>query len=402
VWRDPAAGGGPPNNWQSVFGGDAWTFDEATGQYYLHSFLPEQPDLDWRNPEVERAMHGVLRFWLDRGVDGFRIDVIHAIAKDPELRDNPLIEGGHPGYLGQEQRYNQNHPDVHVMLKGIRSVLDEYEARTTVGEVFIMDPDEVGKYYGDDDELHLAFNFSFLRAPWSAQRFRDEIERFEAAVADRGWPDVVLSNHDVSRHATRYDDPVLGDDRARVAAMLLLTTRGTPFLYYGEEIGMRDVPIPDDRLCDPVALNIHPKVGRDPERTPMQWSAGPGAGFTEAVPWLPIAGDADERNVDAQRGARGSLLHLYRDLLALRRATPALHRGTYQSLEAPAEILAFERVWQTSRAIVALNFGAEAVSFGLAANEITSGLRSRFGEPLPTTTANLALAPGEGLVAVIR
>ncbi|MFP8882059.1 MAG: alpha-amylase family glycosyl hydrolase [Myxococcota bacterium] len=401
VWRDAKPDGTPPNNWMSHFGGGAWSWDQTTEQFYLHSFLPEQPDLNWRNPELVEAMHGVLRFWLDRGVDGFRIDVIHAIAKDPEFRDNPLIEGRKPDFFGQHHVHDQNHPDVHRMLRGIRAVLDEYEDRMTVGEVSILNPDEVGKYYGNDDELHLAFNFSFLRAPWSAERFRAEIEHFEAALPDDAWPDAVLSNHDASRHASRFDDPMYGDARARVAAMLLLTQRGTPFLYYGEEIGMRNVEIPTDRLRDPVALNIHPKAGRDPERTPMQWEAGQGAGFSEAEPWLPNGSDAGVRNVAGQREDPASLLCFYRDMLALRRATPALYRGSYRSLEAPADVLAYEREFDGARVWVVLNFGNTAARIDLADFPVAGGLRSTFGSALPDRTGGVELAAAEGLVLVV-
>lgn len=402
VWRDPTPDGEMPNNWMSHFGGEAWTFDESTGQYYLHSFLPEQPDLNWRNPELVAAMHDGLRFWLERGVDGFRIDVIHAIAKDPQFRDNPLLEGGHPGFYGQQHLYDQNHPDVHEMLRGIRAVLDEYEERVTVGEVFIMNPDEVGKYYGDDDELHLAFNFSFLRSPWSAERFREEIERFEAALPANAWPDAVLSNHDVSRHASRYDDPRFGAARARSAALLLLTQRGTPFLYYGEEIGMRNGTIAPERLRDPVALNIHPKVGRDPERTPMQWDDSGGAGFTTGDPWLPIGDDAAVRNVAAQRADPAALLHFYRDLLALRRSTPALRRGSYRSLPSAEGVLVYERACEGSRAWIALNFRDEPVRVELPDAGVVGGLRGEFGRPLPERSGVLELAAAEAAVLVVE
>ena len=401
VWRDPGPGGAPPNNWQSSFGGPAWTLDEATGQFYLHSFLKEQPDLNWRNPAVVEAMHGVLRFWLERGVDGFRIDVIHKIAKDPALRDNPLNGSGHPGWLGQEHLHDENHPDVHAFLRGIRGVLDEYYERMSVGEVYIMDPAAVASYYGRGDELHLAFNFSFLRAPWSAEAFRREIEAFEAALPQGCWPDLVLSNHDVPRHATRYDHPAWGEARARVAAMLLLTLRGAPFLYYGEEIGMRSVPLPADRIQDPVGLRIHPNLSRDPARTPMQWQAGPGAGFTQGAPWLPIGSDADGRHVAAQRSDPASLLRLYRSLLALRRATPALHRGSYETLEAPADVLAYERRAPGSRARVALNFSDAERRVDLGPGAVRDGLRTTHSAPLPADAKDVTLAPSEGVVLVL-
>lgn len=403
VWRDAAPGGGPPNNWQAVFGGSAWEWDEATQQYYLRSFLKEQPDLNWRNPEVEAAMHDTLRFWLDRGVDGFRIDVIHRIAKDPALRDNPLHENGMPGFLGQVHQHDENHPDVHGFLKRIRRVMDEYEGRMTVGEVALAPPDprEVAGYYGDCDELDLAFNFAFLHAPWSAPAIRHEIESFSALIPEGGWPCWVLSNHDVSRHASRHDHPELGDARARLAAALLLTLRGTPFLYYGEEIGMRNVPIPEERMHDPLAWTIHPKISRDPERTPMQWDDGPAAGFSEAEPWLPIAEDATRRNVQKQHWDPGSLLHLYRDLLSLRRATPALEQGTMTWLDAPEEVLAYERRHGTSRALVALNLGSEPARVTLPEAAVRGGLHTVEGVRLPTRSGAIALGPCEGVVLLV-
>jgi alpha-glucosidase len=401
VWRDPAPGGGPPNNWRSAFGGPAWEWDEATGQFYLHSFLKEQPDLDWRNPEVVKAMHGTLRFWLDRGADGFRIDVIHRIAKDPGLRDNS--EGGcHcEAWGGERHVHDENHPDVHGLLRGIRGVLDDYDERMAVGEVFILDPAVVARYYGKDDELQLAFNFSFLRSPWSAEAFGGEVERMEGLLRRYGWPTLVLSSHDAPRHASRYDDPRLGDARARVAALMLLSLRGTPFLYYGEEIGMRNVPVPEDRLRDPLAWTLHPKLSRDPERTPMQWQAGPGAGFTRGEPWLPIAADADRRNVALQREDPHSLLQLYREILALRRAEPALHAGRFERLAAPEGVLAYERRAGRSRAQVALNFSGEEREVRLGEGAVRRALSTDPARALPERAGRLALGPSEGLLLVL-
>ena len=400
VWRDPKPDGSPPNNWLAAFGGGAWEWDEATAQFYLHSFLKEQPDLDWRNGQVERAMHGVLRFWLDRGVDGFRIDVVQKLVKDAELRDNPLVEGV-TGYFGQRHIHDENHPDVHALLRRLRALLDGYPERMAVGEVYLFDPPEVAKYYGRGDELHLAFNFNFTFSPWSAEAFRERIEAFERALPPEAWPDVVLSNHDNSRHASRFDDPEWGEDRARVAALMLLTLRGTPFLYYGEEIGMRDVPIPEESMQDPLAHNVHPKLGRDPERTPMQWEPGPGAGFGSAQPWLPVGADADVRNVLGQRADPASLLHLYRDLIALRRDTPALYAGSYRTLASPPEVLAYERVAPGSRAVVALNFGTEPRRVDLGSGAIVGGLCTRSGAALPQSVDDVALGPSEGVVLLL-
>jgi len=395
VWRDPKPDGAPPNNWQSVFGGPAWELDPATGQFYLHTFLKEQPELNWRNPEVEAAMHDVLRFWFDRGVDGFRIDVMHAIAKDPDLRDNPVVNGI------QERRYSEDHPDIHEMIRRLRRVADAYEERMLVGEVFLMDPARVAPYYGRGDELHLAFNFSFLRSPWEAAIFLREVERFAAVVPPEGWPDHVLSNHDVPRHASRYDDPQLGEARARLAALMLLTLRGTPFLYYGEEIGLRNVEIPAKAMQDPIAYTLHPKLCRDGERTPMPWDARVGAGFTQGTPWLPLGTDATTHNVARQREDPASLLHLYRALIALRKQTPALCRGRFASLDTAESLFAYERQDGSSHALVALNFGDTRVRPELPPARVTGGLRTESGASLPVDASTLELAPCEGALLVL-
>jgi alpha-glucosidase len=402
VWRDPAPDGAPPNNWLAAFGGPAWEWDEATGQYYQHTFLKEQPELNWRNPAVEAAMHDVLRFWLDRGVDGFRIDVIHRLMKDPDLRSNPVVDAA-LGYGGQRHVHDEDHPDLQPLLRRLRKLLDGYDDRMTVGEVYIMDPKRVAKYLGRGDQLHLAFNFSFLRAPWSAERFRKEVAEFESVVPDEGWPDMVLSNHDVSRHASRYDHPEHGDARARVAAMMLLTLRGTPFLYYGEEIGMRNVEVPPDRLQDPLAWTLHPKVSRDPERTPMLWEPGAKAGFTTGEPWLPVAASEPEegRTVEEQRRDRGSLLWLYRDLLDLRRRTPALERGDWRPLDAPADVFAYERQHGESCARVALNFADEPRVVDLGRAPVLEALRTEHTHSEPDVSGRLELGPAEGVVLVL-
>jgi alpha-glucosidase len=401
VWRDPRPGGGLPNNWVSIFGGPAWEWDEGTGQYYLHSFLREQPELDWRNPELARAMHETLHFWLRRGVDGFRIDVVHRLAKDPELRDNPLVEGRH-GYASQRHLHDENHPDVHEVLRGIRRVLDAYAERMTVGEVYLLDPREVARYYGQNDELHLAFNFSFLHSPWSASRFREEVERMEGLLRDsHGWPTLVLSSHDVPRHASRYDADAHGDARLRIAALMLLTLRGTPFLYYGEEIGMRNTPVPPDRMQDPLAWTLSPEASRDGERTPMAWEPAPNAGFTEGMPWLPAGADAGARNVAAQRDDPASLLRLYRSALGLRRRSACLHSGSYRSLDAPDGVFAYERASPGSLAHVALNFAAEPRRVQLPAGPVVErlGTEEAAGAHLGDE-GSLELGPTQGVVLI--
>jgi alpha-glucosidase len=354
VWADPKPDGSPPNNWISAFTrvGPAWTLDEATGQYYLHSFTAQQPDLNWWNPKVRAAMDQVMRFWLDRGVDGFRIDVAHRLAKDPQLGDNPLILAGEPLHVSHptERQRNMDWPEIHSILRRFRQTLDGYHDRMAVGEVKILDPARLVRYYGQAaDELHLAFNFSLLQQPWRAAAFRNAVELFEAVLPSGAWPNYTLGNHDTSRLASRYDQGGNGRVRARVAAMLLLTLRGTPFLYYGDELGMVDVPIPKRLANDPNS--------RDPARTPMQWDAGPQAGFTTGIPWLPLAADADRVNVAVQRHDPDSLLCLYRRLLWYRRGSEPLRWGSYRSLpSAPNGLFAFVRETATERLLVALNF----------------------------------------------
>ena len=366
IWRDPAPDGGPPNNWVSVFGGPAWTLDAATGQYYLHSFLVEQPDLNYRNPAVVRAMEDTIRFWLDRGVDGFRVDVIHRMVKDAALRDNPPPppHEAHPvrHFGGQVHLYDEDQPEVHDIIRSWRHILDTYGARMMVGEVYLFDLDRVAQYYGDGtDGLPLAFNFSFLWSPWSAAAFRTEVDRMEALLPPAAQPTYVLSSHDAPRYRSRHDDPHWGEARARVAAMLLLTLRGTPFLYYGEEIGMRDVEIQATRICDPLGKRFA-ALNRDPERTPMQWSSAPSAGFTAAAEsWLPLAPDYASVNVEAQTREPRSHLSFYRRLIWYRKRNAALHRGSYRPLDGPAETFIYLREADNERILVALNFATAAV-----------------------------------------
>jgi alpha-glucosidase len=404
IWRDGKPDGSPPNNWFSMFGGSAWEFDPATGQFYMRSFLREQPDLNWRNPEVVEAMHGVLRFWLDRGVDGFRTDVGHRIQKDPEFRDNPpnltVAEEHRQGFLGQIHLHDENHPDVHETFRGIRRLLDSYDDRMMVGEIGINDPAELVKYLGHGDELHLSFYFPFLYAGWNAGAFRAEVEGIERVVAE-GWPTWVLSNHDVVRHASRYDDARLGDARARLAALMLLTLRGTPFLYYGEEIGMRNLPIPVEKMQDPLARTLHPNLCRDGERTPMCWDTDTQAGFTVSQhPWLPLAPQPPGTDVATQRDDHGSLLWFYKNLIALRRAHPALHRGSHRSIDAGPDVLAYERRSDGEVARVALNFADAPRTVSLGPGRARSGLRSS-GEPVSGALDAVELPACSGVVALI-
>ena len=364
IWHDPAPDGGPPTNWLSEFGGSAWEFDAATGQYYYHAFLKQQPDLNWRNPAVVAAMHDVLRFWLDKGVDGFRVDVIWHLIIDDQFRDNPPNPDWRPGMRPHDRLkplYTADRPEIHDVVAGLRRVLDEYDDRVLIGEIYLP-IERLVAYYGVGlSGVHMPFNFQLIDAPWDAQHIAGLIREYEAALPEGGWPNWVLGNHDKHRIASR-----VGRAQARIAAMLLLTLRGTPTLYYGDEIGMTDVAIPPERVQDPFERNVPGiGVGRDPARTPMQWSGTRGAGFTAAEPWLPLAADNDTVNVEAQQDDPASILTLYRHLIALRRAEPALIVGSYLDVTARNGALAYLRQHGDRHLLIALNLGHESCEFEL-------------------------------------
>ena len=365
IWRDPAPGGGPPNNWLSNFGGGAWEWDATTEQYYYHAFLKEQPDLNWRNIEVQRAMLDVLRFWLERGVDGFRVDVMHHLVKDHEFRDNPPNPDFRPGmspYRELLTTHTADLPEVQEIVALMRGVVEEYDDRMLIGEIYLP-VERLMAYYGASGKgAHLPFNFQLIRLPWKAKEIAAAVERYEALLPSYGWQNWVLGNHDKPRIATRAGAP-----QARVAAMLLLTLRGTPTLYYGDEIGMHDVAIPAHRVQDPFEKNV-PGLGfgRDPVRTPMQWDEGHGAGFTTGEPWLPIANDYAMNNVAVLRHQSASILSLYRRLIELRRSEPALSVGDYAALPSGEDLMAYMRKAGERRLLIVLNFGATGRRFNLS------------------------------------
>jgi glycosidase len=396
VWAD---GPEPPNNWLSVFGGSAWEWDEQTGQYYLHSFLKEQPDLNWRNPAVEEAMLGVMRWWLDRGVDGFRIDVAHFMMKDPDLRDNPVIESTEVDHdfkdLGeydlQEHLHDKGHPDVHRIFRSMRRVLDEYTPeRVSLGEIHVWDIDEWASYYGSGDELHMPFNFSLLYPHWDASTIRDIVDRYDAVCVGDRWPNWVIGNHDEERVATRF-----GASAARAAAVLLLTLRGTPTIYYGDEIGMPETPVPPDRRVDPWGLRVE-GLGRDGCRTPMQWDASPGAGFTSGEPWLPMGVDAATRNVATQVDDPSSMWSLYRSLLSYRRSRGALRSGDYRSFDAGDGVFGYHRTIQGEPAVtVVVAFNTPRMAEVGPGRIVISSAGDRIGEVVDGT---IGLAADEAVV----
>ncbi|GMU78107.1 MAG: alpha-amylase [Acidimicrobiia bacterium] len=346
VWADPAAGGGPPNNWVSSFLGPAWELDETTGQCYLHNFLPEQPDLNWWNEEVRVEFDRILRFWFDRGVAGFRIDVAHMIVKDARLRDNPPTDA-HDHWFdqlrGQRQVYNACRPEVHDVYRRWRRITDEYDPpRLLLGETHIFNAHELAAFYGNGDELHLAFNFPFVHEAFSAPKLRAIVAETEAVLPAHAWPVWTMSNHDKSRFPTRW---CAGDvARVRCALLLLLTLRGTPVLYYGDELGLPDTFVPDDRLRDPVTIDLHRVIDRDAARTPMPWTGEQGAGFTEpgVEPWLPF-GALRACNVADQHADPGSTLWFVRDLVALRRAVADLRAGSYDDAGSDGDCWTYRR-----------------------------------------------------------
>jgi alpha-glucosidase len=367
VWRD-AEDGAPPTNWRAAFGGSAWTWDEHTGQWYLHLFLPQQPDLNWRNEEVVAAQQAVLRFWLNRGIDGFRADVVHLIGKDAVLTDQPP-ELAHLDLVG-----THDHPHTHELLRGVRRVLDHAGGeRAMVGEVNLGTAGLLRPYYGAGDELHLVFNFGLLRAPWDASAWAAVIEEAEVALPLRStWPTWVLSNHDTPRHRTRFGG---SEARARAAAVVLLTLRGTPFLYAGEELGLLDAVVPPSDRVDP--------GGRDGCRAPIPWTPDPDHGWP-AEPWLPWPPEAIDRNVASERADRASMMWLYRRLLRARRASPALEVGSWRRRNAESDILAYERVSGDDVRLVVANFHDEpSVGLSGAADMVVeiSSLGDRDGTP---------------------
>ena len=342
IWQDAALDGGVPNNWRSVFGGSGWEWDENTGQYYYHGFLKEQPDLNWRNPEVVAAMLEVMRFWLNKGVDGFRVDVMWHMIKDAQLRDNPVNEGymDHmPDYDQLIPLYSTEQPEVHEIVRKMRLVMDDYRERMMIGEIYLP-LEQLMTYYGiNNDEAHLPFNFQLLSLPWDGELITQAIQAYEAALPAQGWPNWVLGNHDRPRIATR-----VGFDQARIAAMLLLTLRGTPTIYYGDEIGMADVFIPKEEIQDPQGLNMPEKdLSRDPCRTPMQWSPASNGGFSDSKPWLRLADDASVLNVEHQKKDDYSMLSLYKRLISLRKNEPSLSQGGYRPLSADPFLIGYIR-----------------------------------------------------------
>jgi alpha-glucosidase len=358
----------------------------ASGQYYYHAFLAAQPDLNWRNPAVRSAIYEVMRFWFRRGVDGFRVDVVWHLIKDDEFRDNPPnadFRLTDPPYHRLVPLYTADRPEVHDVIAEMRRVADAFPDRVLIGEIYLP-LERLVAYYGRDlAGMHLPFNFSLLSTPWHAPSIARLIAEYEAALPTGGWPNWVLGNHDRPRIASR-----VGSDQARIAAMLLLTLRGTPTVYYGDEIAMKDMAIAPAQVCDPLGKNLPGRgLGRDGCRTPMQWDSTTHAGFSSVEPWLPMGGALDQNNVLVQGSNNTSVYRLYRRLIDLRRKCPALSLGSYGSVRADGNLLVFTREYEREHLLVALNFASEPVAASLPSGEwfgrlLVSSAGDRADEPV--------------------
>ena len=400
VWRDPKPDRPAPTNWVSVFGGPAWSLDETTGQYYRHTYLAEQPDLNWRNPELVEAMMDVARFWLDRGVDGFRVDAAHQMMKDPLERDNPPAPDDYDRPWKDMAEYDEfvhlydlGHPDVHESHRRFRSVLDSYDTYPmSVGEIHIFDLPEWASYYGEQlDQFHMPFNFHLMATEWDAPSLRAAIESILWNVPVGAWTNWTMGNHDEKRLATR-----LGPDNARLAALLILTLRGTPFIYYGDELGMADIHISPGEERDPWGENVS-YLSRDGARSPMQWSAEENAGFSTADPWLPVAPDYKSRNVDVELDDPSSMLNLHRRILSERKQSSALRIGSYLTHPSSTEeVLVYRRESDGDTKTVALNLSDEFQEVALTSGEVLISTADPHRNEV--FKGGLALSPREGVL----
>jgi alpha-glucosidase len=396
IWRDPAPDGGPPNNWMSEFGGSAWQFDQASGQYFYHAFLNKQPDLNWRNAEVRDAFFETMRFWLKCGVDGFRVDVLWHLIKDEQFRNNPANPDHRPGRPPHEAllpRYTTDRPETLAIVAEMRSVINEFDQRLLIGEIYLPLERLIAYYGANLDGAQLPFNFSLLSARWEASTIANLIMRYESLLPDGAWPNWVLGNHDRPRIAGR-----IGQAQARVAAMLLLTLRGTPTLYYGDELGMDQVTIEPHQVQDPFEKNVPGiGVGRDGCRTPMQWDGTAGAGFTSGAPWLPIPPSSAGANVECLDAQPTSILNLYRALLKLRNGSPALSAGTCTDVSSRGAVLRYRRKAAGEDYLVVLNLADVPAELEIPADRdiILSSSLDRTGV---RTSASSILRGNEGLI----
>jgi alpha-glucosidase len=412
IWRDGAAPGRPPNNWESAFGGPAWTFDALTGQWFYHFFYSAQPDLNWRNPAVEARLFQTLKFWLDRGVDGFRLDAVNALFEDPALRDNPVLPEPRitlTGIRTQDFVHTRSLPEMHDVLRRLRTFVDRHSVSALlISEAYVDTVGELVRFYGNGAEMHLPFNFFLAQVPaLNAAAFARAVDDFEAACGSL-WPSLVLSNHDIDRACDRYatDASVDADDVARLLAVMLLTLRGTPFIYYGEEIAMRtEPPATIDEVRDPVGRTFWPRYkGRDGVRRPMAWDAGAGAGFSRGAPWLPLARDAAVRNVASQSGDPRAPLNVYRAMTRLRREHVALRDGSYRALCRGPHVFGFERTSGAASMVVCLNMTAAEQTIALDRADGDCCVIFSTHRPASHTVdmTSIRLAPFEAMVLAAR
>lgn len=404
IWRDAKPDGSLPNNWEAIFGTPGWQWDPVRKQYYYHMFYPQQPDLNWRNPEVRKACLDVVRFWLDRGADGFRLDVFSNYFKDEELRDNPPAIGLR-AFDRQKHIYDSNRPEMIPLLRELRQLLDSYPDKYAVGETFMPTMELVANYTAPG-LIHTAFNFDLSSCHWDPSCFLKVVQSTEKMIHPESWPVNFLNNHDSSRSASRFRCGK-DDERLKVAATMTLTLRGTPFMYYGEEIGMRNVHIPRRFIMDAVGEKYWPIYdGRDKNRSPMQWDATPQAGFTTGKPWLPVNTDYQQRNVEAQRKDPNSLFNYYKRLIQVRKDLPALRTGMWQPLTYdPRSVFAYLRQIEGQTVLVALNFSHRPVRLAVGADLSQNTWRlalSSHREKMPAFEAGgyLSLAGDEAMILV--
>lgn len=398
VWRDPADGGSPPNNWLSEFGGPAWHYDESTGQYYLHSFLAKQPDLNWDNPEVRKAMNDSLRFWLDMGVDGFRVDAVLWLSKDPDWRDDPPHPDYHPDRddptASLNPIYSRRGPHLFEYLHEMAETIRAYPDTFMVTEAYPRQWDNTDAYLhfyeNIDPEVSAPFNFEAISSPWDAKEFKHIIDNFQSSLKDGYLPIYCFGNHDQPRLAGRH-----GGGAARTAAMLQLTLPGMPVIYYGDELGMTDGEVPPNKVQDPFEKQVPGKgLGRDPERTPLLWNNKKNAGFTKGEPWLPVNPNYVDINIERQQIDPKSSLNLYRSLLKLRASSRALYSGDYSSLKTPDNVFGFHRQFRNERIKILLNFSDQTIALPL---------KLASGKPLLSTYLDRQitisqLRPNEGII----
>jgi alpha-glucosidase len=398
IWKDPKPDGSPPNNWISVAGGTAWEFDEHTGQYYLHSFLKDQPDLNWRNPEVVDAMSDVLRFWLNRGVDGFRVDVFYYLLKDERFLDEPINKDYKPGVDHPNEKlkhiYSKDQPETREIMAHFNDILDEFGNKFMVSETYVDISQTIDIYNTSKSGSHAPFNFHLIFQPFEVKAYKKVIDEFQKSIREHDIPVYVLGNHDQSRIVSRLG----GMMQARLAAMMKLTLPGTPFIYYGDEIGMEDTPIPHDKHVDTFEVN------RDPQRTPMQWDTSLNAGFSKSEPWLPVNPRYKQINVVSQRESLQSTLTLYKTLIRMRKTITTIHTGQYVPVEIESEyIFAYLRTHGNEHLLIVLNFSPNEEIIKLPYKEIKFVISTYLDERDPEINDyTFRLRPHEGWILRVK